>query len=261
MAAIDDKINEWKELSKSGKFDEAHEFYYNELFPHVIDKFRNTYARTVDRTETLFSIIGFTPEPIILTQHALQPKNLVIFYTNKDEDANVKIMEVIDRFKSVNYHLVELSDESFATIYDTLNEQMKLYPSRSYALDITGGKKSMVASATIFGRDYSFDILYVDFAQYDPDLRRPIPGSEILNVVYSPKKDLPELFHADVSKEAFKIVGNDFDVKQFTSGKRWEKISDVTQWDFFNFDSAKEVIKKGNDFIAIWDKSRQKSEK
>ena len=65
-----------------------------------------------------------------------------------------------------------------------------MHPATSYSLDVTGGKKSMVASASIFGRDYNFNVLYVDFDKYDPNLRRPVPGCERLNVVYSPIKNL-----------------------------------------------------------------------
>lgn len=193
MAKIDDKISKWKDLNNSGNFTEARTFYYSDLFPAVLDKFEGTYARTVDKVDTLFSILGFTPEPILLTQRALRPKKHVIFYTNKDEKVNEEIFKTLDKFKVVEYNLVEFGSEDFDTIYETLKEQMKLYPSRVYALDITGGKKSMVASAAIFGRDYNFNILYVDFDKYDPNLRRPMPGSEVLNVVYSPDHNLPEL--------------------------------------------------------------------
>ena len=87
------------------------------------------------------------------------------------------------------------STTAFGTIYDTLKEQMVFNEGRSYAINITGGKKSMVASAGIFARDFSASILYVDYNDYDPNLRRPIPGSEYMNLVYTPTRDLPELFH------------------------------------------------------------------
>ena len=70
---------------------------------------------------------------------------------------------------------------------------MILSPATQYAIDITGGKKSMVASASIFARDYNFNVLYVDYDEYIPQLRRPMPGSEILNLVYAPYRDLPDV--------------------------------------------------------------------
>lgn len=257
MAKIEDNINKWKELSNSGKFAEAREFYYSDLFPNVLDKFQSTYGRTVDKVDTLFSILGFTPEPILLTQRALQPKKHVIFFTNKDEETNKEILGTIDKFTVVDYNLVEFGKEDFDTIYETLKEQMKLYPSRNYAIDITGGKKSMVASAAIFGRDYNFNILYVDFSQYDPNLRRPIPGSEKLNVVYSPDHNLPELYHQDINDNLVKVMSDNLDVERYTRGKRCISIKDISKWGFYSFDTAKEVIKVGDEYIAIWEQSNK----
>lgn len=258
MAKIDDKISKWKELNNSGNFSEARTFYYSDLFPVILDKFESTYARTVDKLDTLFSILGFTPEPILLTQRALRPKNHIIFYTNKDDKANEEIFNILDKFKVVDYKLVEFGAEDFDTIYETLKEQMKLYPSNSYALDITGGKKSMVASAAIFGRDYNFDIMYVDFAKYDSNLRRPLPGTEILNVVYSPDHNLPELFHADINKNIVKIKNDDFDIERYIEGKRSVRIKDVSKWGFYAFDTAKEVIKVGDEYIAVWEINKKR---
>ena len=75
-----------------------------------------------------------------------------------------------------------------------MKEQLVLNPDPQITVDITGGKKSMVASASIFGKDYGCRIVYVDFSDYIKDLRKPMPGSEILNIVYNPFKNQPEIF-------------------------------------------------------------------
>ena len=65
-------------------------------------------------------------------------------------------------------------------------------------IDITGGKKSMTAAASIFAKDFDFSIVYVDMStpgSYIPAIHQTRPGSERLNLVYSPLRDLPELFH------------------------------------------------------------------
>ena len=84
---------------------------------------------------------------------------------------------------------------SLRTQIRNLKEQMALNPGKNYTINVTGGKKSMVASAAIFGRDYSASIIYIDYDIYDPNLRRPLPGTEKMNIVYSPYLNLPELFH------------------------------------------------------------------
>jgi hypothetical protein len=50
----------------------------------------------------------------------------------------------------------------------------------------------MVAAAAIFGKDYGSRVVYVDFCEYLKDLRKPIPGTEKLDVVYNPMRDQPE---------------------------------------------------------------------
>ena len=52
----------------------------------------------------------------------------------------------------------------------------------------------MVASAAIFGKDDGCKIVYVDFVDYIKDLRKPMPGSEVLNIVYDPFENQPEIF-------------------------------------------------------------------
>ena len=67
MNTIQDNVQKWFELSKSGKFVEAKDFYFDNLFEEIIDNFisKTSIRKEVD---VLFSVLGFTPEPIILTQ-------------------------------------------------------------------------------------------------------------------------------------------------------------------------------------------------
>ena len=187
-------VSKWLELNQEGQFIEAKDFYFETLFPAVIDNFVSKEADRKKKVDVLFSVLGFTPEPIILTQRALEPRVHVIFYTNLEGDRfEREISPYLEKYLTSEYKLVMLKDISFKTIYGTMQEQMNLYPAGSYALDITGGKKSMVASAAIFGRDMNFNVLYVDYTSYNPDIRRPLPGTEILSWVYDPFNDLPDL--------------------------------------------------------------------
>lgn len=194
MNTLHDNIQKWFELSKSGKFVEAKDFYFENLFEDVIDNFisKTSIRKEID---VLFSVLGFTPEPIILTQRALNPKKHVIFFTASNEkNFEREIVPYLEKFLTSSYKLVELKGEDFEIIFKTMSEEMKLNPAREYAIDITGGKKSMVASASIFAKEYNFNVLYVDYSEYNPDLRRPTPGSEILNWVYDPYVNRPDLF-------------------------------------------------------------------
>jgi len=183
-------LQEWLDLAKNGKFERAQELYFEKLFEAVIMNFCNEYSNTLPSGGTLFSVLGFSPEPVILTAKAIQPESHIIFTTNNQKVDN----SYLEKFLESNYELIYLNDESFESMYRAMKEQLVLNPVAQITVDITGGKKSMVASASIFGKDYGCRIVYVDFSEYIKDLRKPMPGSEILNVVYNPFKNQPEIF-------------------------------------------------------------------
>ncbi len=183
-------LQEWLDLAQNGKFEKAQELYFEKLFEVVINNFCAKYSNTLPTGGTLFSVLGFSPEPIILTAKAITPETHIIFTTNNQKVDN----NYLEKFLEFKYELIYLNDESFESMYKAMKEQLVLNPDSQITVDITGGKKSMVASASIFGKDYGCRIVYVDFSEYIKDLRKPMPGSEILNVVYNPLKDQPEFF-------------------------------------------------------------------
>lgn len=187
-------VAEWLKLQKAGEAKEAKEYYYANLFDNVIKQFNAREEGSMDEpVDVLFSILGFSPEPIVLGAKLLQPKTHIIIQ-DMQVSQNVENAKVISKYLPGTV-TVTLQDESFACIYDTLKEQLMLHPGRGYAINITGGKKSMAASAGVFARDFNCSLIYIDYDSYDPDTRRPLPGSEKLSIVYSPKRDIPDLFH------------------------------------------------------------------
>jgi hypothetical protein len=183
-------LNEWLQLARSGNFEKAQEIYFEKLFAAVIDNFKEKHDSILQKGGILFSILGFSPEPIILTARTAEPQIHVIFTTNNPSEGS----DYLEKYLESKYEMVYLPDEKFETMYKALKEQLYLNPSSQITLDITGGKKSMVASAAIFGKDYGCKIVYVDFAEYIKDLRKPMPGSEVLNIVYNPFENQPEIF-------------------------------------------------------------------
>lgn len=144
--------------------------------------------------DTLFSVLGMTPAPIVITQRLLHPKNHVIFY---DKNIKVKDDPILAHLSSRPTYVM-LEDDSFGSIYETMKEMLIVSEGGNMVLDITGGKKSMTAAASIFAKDFDFSIVYVDMSapgSYIPAIHQTRPGTEKLNLVYSPLRDLPELFH------------------------------------------------------------------
>lgn len=181
--------NQWLQLSKSGEFEEAQALYYSKLLPEIIDSFQSRFSNSFESEDLLISILGFSPEPIILTAKAMKPEKHIIVTTGE----NQKVEEILQKNLEDGFSLIRLKDESFLGMYKALKEQLILNNHSKIVVDITGGKKSMVASASIFAKDYACKIVYVDFTNYIQELRKPKPGTEILNVVYNPKIDQPEI--------------------------------------------------------------------
>lgn len=181
---------EWLELANQGKYSLAEELYYEKLFPEILNNFEYKYGSAAREMETLISILGFSPEPIILTAKALRPMKHFILTSEIKED----IVKRIEAYLENDFKIIRLTDLSFSAIYKSLKEIIYEMQAINLTLDITGGKKSMVASASIFGKDYRSRIVYVDFDDYIKELRKPVPGSEYLSIVYDPEVDQPELF-------------------------------------------------------------------
>ena len=192
---FDQKVQTWLSLSHEGRFFDAKSYYYENLFDDIIHKFTEREDSVINhQNKVLFSMLGFTPEPIILTQRAMNPSVHVIFTTNSEDSAQEdSTNECLGRFLTSQYKVVKLEDDDFSTIYGTLKEHMLLYAASEYTIDVTGGKKSMVASAAIFARDYNCNVVYVDYEKYLKELRSPMPGTERLKWVYKPYEDLPEI--------------------------------------------------------------------
>ncbi len=186
-------VEKWLKLNQEGHFQEAKDYYFESLFATVIDDFKERTNGRFKKGGVLFSILGYTPEPIILTKYALEPDKHIIFYTKNGNHFDDEISPYLEKYLNNDYELVEFEDTSFDTIYNIMKEQMALHSAQEYYVDITGGKKSMVASASIFARDYDCNLLYVDYDDYIAELRRPRPGTEDLLLVYSPYNNLPDV--------------------------------------------------------------------
>ncbi len=183
-------LDEWKELASHGNFKLAENLYFEKLFPEVVEQFSVKYSTLFPGDqEILISMLGYSPEPLILTANAVKPSKHYIVTTEIRDDIISRIEEYLEN----DFELIILKDASFSTVYKTLKELFLKVDSDNITLDITGGKKSTVASAAIFGKDFRAKITYVDFSEYIKELRKPMPGSEILNIVYNPNIDQPEI--------------------------------------------------------------------
>lgn len=190
MRKLEAYNKEWEALNKSGNFKEAEELYYRNILPITKEKFKEEFAKKLLNDKILISILGFSPEPIILTASAMSPKKHIVCTT----EHNKKVISNLSQNLEGDFQLKYFGEDDFANIYKVLKEVLVVYNTTDVVIDITGGKKSTVAASAIFGKDYRCKIVYVDFDEYLPELRKPVPGSEVLKVVYDPVINQPEIF-------------------------------------------------------------------
>ena len=94
MTQLDQYIEQWiQDTGNPATHDEAKKFYAEKIMPQLLVHLKDTdivgkQLRENGGVDTLFSVLGMTPAPIVITQHLLQPKNHVIFY-----DKNIKVKD------------------------------------------------------------------------------------------------------------------------------------------------------------------------
>lgn len=182
-------VEKWKNMDRTTeKAQKAAEgFYNNDIFPLVKEAFKkNPGNRPKKQYEGLILTVGRTPEPLILSILAIEPKKVGFLYTQDTEDVLDRIYnETGLKINQISSHEIDGSD--LVAIYEAIIEQYnKWYRPSNIAVDITGGKKSMVGGATMAGTLLGADIFYVDHKDYSYELGKPEPGSEYLSPLVNP---------------------------------------------------------------------------
>ena len=192
QSEFDNLVKKWKNMDRSDdkKRAAASNFYDKQIFPLIKEVFlakpenRPPEGRQYDG---LILTVGSSPEPLILSICTIQPQRVGLLYTQRtkgvldriQEETGLRISELYSR---------EIDGSDITEIYKTI---MALYEDwnrpANIAVDITGGKKSMVSGATLAGTVLNADIYYIDNTQFHPKLgNKPEPGSEYLNLLDNP---------------------------------------------------------------------------
>lgn len=139
---------------------------------------------------TLVLLVGHSFEPLLQTVCAYRPQAILLVlsdhYFAKHDGAEIgeDLREAIQQL--VNYGLLDavpavlpaapaapdlIVDDNPTAVFSGLVRALHAVP--KVLLDITGGKKSMVAGAFLYASYANAPITYVDFKEYDANSRRP----------------------------------------------------------------------------------------
>jgi CRISPR-associated protein (TIGR02710 family) len=178
-----EKVDKWKQLHQVNK-GKAEEFYYKELFEEVIELFISK-SKTLKKYRFLISLLGLSPQPVILFIRAVNPEKVLFIHSEETE----KYLDEIQRWTGLTLTQVvrEMIDSSDPTgVYKSIKNFASSKNPKEILLDFTGGKKSMVGGAAMAGNLLGIDTGYVDYGSYLSDLRQPEPGSEYPNILKNP---------------------------------------------------------------------------
>lgn len=134
--------------------------------------------------DLLILCVGYSPEPLLLAvAHHSPAEVLLLKETSLQGDYLQTLEELWNRHRPGN--LPEFRDLGFRVVRDSAADLFLAVrdavqarqPGGRIVLDITGAKKSMIAGAFLAAGFLELETSYVDFGEYDPVLRRPVPGT------------------------------------------------------------------------------------
>ena len=181
-------------------------------------------------------LVGFSSLPIVLSIAEVQPCQKIYFIHSND--TVTKCDEIITRFEEMledppdsfcrlidpcdaalliarvqaadRRETADPSDpvSTFQQIKDIIDDVRRCFGDNAQiALDLTGGKKTMIGGGFTAGSIYfvssKCNMFYVDSSEYDPDFGAPKPGTEFLNRLDNPY-DVYNVQTVAQAKELFK---------------------------------------------------------
>ena len=159
-------------------------------------------------------LVGFSSLPIVLSLAEVQPKEQIYFlYSSETEpvlheisdripvmlgDSNSPLINLVEDtvLNNLEHSALKIDNpsdpvETFKRIKEIVNQVGNI----SVALDLTGGKKTMIGGGFIAGSILGFadagqrsicDMFYIDSLAFDPNRGTPEPGTEFLTLLENP---------------------------------------------------------------------------
>lgn len=223
---FDARVEEWKKMDRTSSDAKkaAFAFYDEHIFPFVKEVFLSKPKnRSEKQYDALILTVGLSPEPLILSILAMKPKRVGLLYTPETEKFLPRIQEeamlALDQI-----YKEEIDGSNVIEMYKAIMELYRSWGSpANIAVDITGGKKSMVSGAAMAGAVLGADIYYVDTDKFDRELSKPEPGTEYLSLLENPYTVFGDL-EVERAKSLYK--GHDYAGAQRTFEQLKKQVGD-----------------------------------
>ena len=204
-----ERIETWKNMDRTTREaqSEAFTFYDEQVFPIVKEAFISKNCPRIDEYDGLILPVGFSPEPLILSILAIKAKEIAFLYTPDTQE----VLNRIQKETKLPISRIALRRIGGSDIVEVYKAIMSLYDDWGHpaniAVDITGGKKSMVSGVAMAGAVLGADIYYVDNHKFHRELSKPEPGSEYLSLLDNPYTVFGDL-EVDKAKDLYN--GHDY---------------------------------------------------
>jgi hypothetical protein len=151
--------------------------------------------------ELLFLLCGMSPQPLFVSIMVQKPRRvcLVASRTDAGRRAADEIEQRLDELRQRGHiecrveHRVEIAASDPAQGYvelrkaiDQTRQKHQVENLRKVRLDITGGKKTMVAAAYLVAAELGIATTYVDSDAYDERARQPVPCTSEIRTLEDP---------------------------------------------------------------------------
>jgi hypothetical protein len=184
---------EWTRLLDQQDSNAADSFYFQNILPVILPTIRERSGE-IPKYKGVISLLGFTPETVILTSRLLEPSILAVLYTPETERLHTTIATYCGLESSRIRYFSFLHDEEHTDdIYAALKQALLLFSkSDRVAIELTGGKKTMsvqlsnAVAALRHRHGFLVDVVYIDYDKYLPKYRKPVPETSRLLFIQDP---------------------------------------------------------------------------
>lgn len=192
------KSNEWIELMLGSAEDKrnAPSFYKRELMPLSIERYVSAEISKVEKLghpKHIVLSVGQTYEPLVFTLKLFEPEKVLFLHTAESKTQIDDIFDFIE-LKPSQFSMREVDKNDMIPTYKAIKDAFVRWGRPSdVCIDFTGGTKAMSAGCAMAGSMIGARLIYVANDNYHKELRRPIPGSEFMEILPNPHAVFGEL--------------------------------------------------------------------
>jgi hypothetical protein len=182
--------NDWLSLLRNRQEDAALQLYCEKIIPTLLPDLRSRFLSEngydPSSYDGLISLLGFSPDTVILTYRFIQPKSIVVLHT----PATASLIDTVLRYTDIPHQSFShevFHEEPYTDIFRALDIARKRLEGNKIAIELTGGKKIMGTALAMAASILNIDLLYIDYKVYLPEFRKPAPESTFFRLMKPPQ--------------------------------------------------------------------------